>query len=318
MPEPARGQVLVRVAACGVCHSDVHAIDGDWPVKPEYPFVPGHEATGSVAALGEGVSNLAEGDRVGVPWLQGACGHCEYCLTARETLCPDQVNTGYVVDGGFAEYVVAGADYVARLPEGLDFVAAAPLLCAGVTTYRGLKETEARPGQWVVVSGVGGLGHVAIQYARAMGLHVAAVDISDEKLALARELGAELTVNAQSENAVRVIRKSIGGAHAVLVTASALPAFEQALGMLRPAGTCVSVGLPAGDISVPIMSLALKRLTLRGTIVGSRKDLQEALAFAADGKVKVRIQRQPLDEVNAVLDRLRQGDVEGRVVLEMG
>ena len=317
VPEPGPGQVLVRVVASGVCHTDLHAADGDWPVKPKLPFIPGHEGVGYVAALGAGVTSLREGDAVGVPWLHSACGECEYCLTGWETLCPNQQNTGYSVDGGFAEYVLAPAAYVGRLPDGIDFVQAAPILCAGLTTYKGLKETDAKPGDWVVVSGVGGLGHLAVQYARAMGLHVAAVDVSEEKLALARELGAELTVNAEVEDPAARIQEEIGGSHGVLITAVSPPAFRQGIGMLRRGGTCVLVGLPPADFPAPIFDVVLKRLTIRGSIVGTRKDLQEALQFAAEGKVKSSVEAQPLEAVNTVFARLRRGDVRGRVVLQL-
>jgi propanol-preferring alcohol dehydrogenase len=317
VPEPGPGQILVRVAASGVCHTDLHAADGDWPVRPKLPFIPGHEGVGHVAALGAGITSHKEGDRVGVPWLHSACGECEYCLTGWETLCPNQQNTGYSVDGGFAEYVLAPAAYVGRLPDGIDFVQAAPILCAGLTTYKGLKETDAKPGDWVVVSGVGGLGHLAVQYARAMGLHVAAVDVSEEKLALARELGAELTVNAEVEDPAARIQEEIGGSHGVLITAVSPPAFRQGIGMLRRGGTCVLVGLPPADFPAPIFDVVLKRLTIRGSIVGTRKELQEALQFAAEGKVKSSVEAQPLEAVNTVFARLRRGDVRGRVVLQL-
>ena len=317
-PEPGPGQVLVRVAASGVCHTDLHAADGDWPVKPKLPFIPGHEGVGHVAAVGAGVSSLKEGERIGVPWLHSACGVCEYCLTGWETLCPNQQNTGYSVDGGFAEYVLAPAVYVGRLPDALDFVQAAPILCAGLTTYKGIKELDVKPGDWVVVSGIGGLGHLAVQYAKAMGLHVAAVDVADEKLALARELGAELTVNAEVEDPSAKVQKEIGGSHGVLITAVSPPAFRQGLGMLRRGGTCVLVGLPPGDFPAPIFDIVLKRLTVRGSIVGTRKDMQEALQFAAEGKVRASVETQPLAAVNEVFERLRRGDVRGRVVLQLG
>lgn len=318
VPEPGPGQVLVRVVASGVCHTDLHAADGDWPVKPKLPFIPGHEGVGYVAALGAGVASLREGDAVGVPWLHSACGECEYCLTGWETLCPRQQNTGYSVDGGFAEYLLAPAAYVGRLPDSVDFLQAAPVLCAGVTTYKGLKETDTKPGDWVVISGVGGLGHLAVQYARAMGLHVAAVDVAEEKLELARELGAELTVNCASEDPAEKIQEATGGAHGVLITAVSPPAFRQGLGMLRRGGTCVLVGLPPGDFPAPIFDVVLKRLTVRGSIVGTRKDLQEALQFAAEGKVRSAVEAQPLEAVNEVFDRLRRGEVRGRVVLQLG
>jgi propanol-preferring alcohol dehydrogenase len=280
--------------------------------------VPGHEAVGYVAAIGREVRDLKEGDPVGVPWLHDACGHCEHCGTGWETLCESQHNTGYSVDGGYADYVVAPADYVGRLPDNPDFVAYAPILCAGVTTYKGLKETEARPGQWVVVSGAGGLGHVAIQYAKAMGMYVAAVDIADSRLALARELGADLAVNATHEDAVeQVLRVTGGGAHGVLVTAPSAPAFRQAISMARRRGTISLVGLPPGDFPTPIFETVLKRLTIRGSIVGTRADLSEAIAFAADGKVRTRTTVEPLEKINEVLASLEGGKVDGRVVLSL-
>jgi propanol-preferring alcohol dehydrogenase len=244
VPEPAEGHVLVRIAASGVCHTDIHAADGDWPVKPSLPFIPGHEGAGTVAAVGKGVTLVKEGDRVGIPWLHSACGVCEFCLTGWETLCPYQQNTGYSVDGGYAEYSLAPAAFAARIPDQLGFVEAAPILCAGVTTYKALKETDTKPGDWVVISGIGGLGHVAVQYARAMGLHVAAVDIADDKLDLARSLGAEIALNARDVDPAAELQKLIGGAHGVVVTTVSKPAFAQAIGMLRRGGTCSLVGLP--------------------------------------------------------------------------
>lgn len=260
---------------------------------------------------------MKERDRVGVPWLHSACGVCEYCLSGWETLCPQQQNTGYSVDGGYAEYVLAPAAFVGHLPDELGFAEAAPILCAGVTTYKGLKETEAKPGQWVVISGIGGLGHVAIQYARAMGLRVAAVDVDDEKLRLACGLGAEVVVNARTEDPASAIQRQIGGAHAALVTAVSPPAFRQAIGTLRSGGTCVLVGLPPGEFPAPIFDIVLKRLTVRGSIVGTRLDLSEALAFAAAGGVRSKIECQPLEAIGDVFGRLRRGDINGRVVLAL-
>jgi propanol-preferring alcohol dehydrogenase len=259
-----------------------------------------------------------EGDRVGIAWLHSACGHCEFCISGWETLCKEQQNSGYSVNGSFAEYALAQADYLGRIPEQLSFVDAGPILCAGVTTYKGLKETEALPGEWVVISGVGGLGHIAIQYAQAMGLHVAAVDVGEEKLELARRLGAEITADARSEDPARKIQKETGGAHGVLVTAVSPAAFKQAIGMLRRHGTCVLVGLPPGEFPISIFDVVLNRYTIRGSIVGTRKDLEEALAFAAENKVKATIEQQPLECINAVFSRLREGKVNGRIVLNIG
>ncbi|MBB4429039.1 propanol-preferring alcohol dehydrogenase [Bradyrhizobium sp. CIR48] len=319
VPQPGPGEILVKVKACGVCHTDLHAASGDWPVKPVPPFIPGHEAAGTVAALGPGVKNLKVGDAVGVAWLHDACMSCEYCETGWETLCEHQHNTGYSVNGGFAEYVIASAAFAAKLPATVDFAAIAPILCAGVTTYKGLKETEARPGEWVVISGVGGLGHVAIQYAKAMGLKVAAVDIAEDKLELARETGADLAVNALADGAVDKVRAATGGgAHGVLVTAVSTAAFAQALKMVRRKGTVSLVGLPPGEFPTPIFDVVLKRITVRGSIVGTRRDLDEAVAFAADGKVKAEVTKVPLAQINDVFERMKAGKIDGRMVLDFG
>jgi propanol-preferring alcohol dehydrogenase len=315
IPAPGPGQALVEVFATGVCHTDLHAVDGDWPIKPTLPFTPGHEGAGIVAVVGPGVTHLKEGDRVGIAWLHSACGHCEYCLSGWETLCLEQQNSGYSVNGSFAQYALGQADYLGRIPKNLPFVDAAPILCAGVTTYKGLKQTGARPGEWVVISGVGGLGHVAIQYAKAMGLHVAAVDLGPEKMVLARKLGAEITIDAKTQDPAKEIQKQIGGAHGVLVTAVSLIAFKQAVGMLRRGGTCVLNGLPPGEFPVSIFDIVLNGNTIRGSIVGTRLDLEEALAFAAEGKVKATIETLPLECINDVFSRLKRGQVNGRVVL---
>jgi alcohol dehydrogenase, propanol-preferring len=317
VPTPGPGQALVEIVASGVCHTDLHAADGDWPIKPTPPFIPGHEGAGTVVALGPGVTHLKEGDRVGVAWLHSACGHCEFCRTGWETLCLEQKNSGYSVNGSFAQYSLAQADYLGRIPDALSFVDAAPILCAGVTTYKGLKETDTRPGEWVVISGAGGLGHVAIQYAKAMGMHVAAVDLGPEKMALAKKLGAEITIDAKTQDPAREIQKQIGGAHGVLVTAVSTAAFKQAIGMLRRGGTCVLNGLPPGDFPVSIFDVVLNRYTIRGSIVGTRQDLQEALAFAAQGKVKATIETLPLASINDTFSRLKNGKVNGRVVLDI-
>ncbi len=317
MPEPGSGQIVVKIAATGVCHTDLHVADGDWKVKPDLPLIPGHEGVGTVAAVGAGVVAVKEGDRVGVPWLYSACGHCEHCLGGWETLCNSQRNTGYSVNGGYAEYALAEADFVAHLPDSLDFAPASPLLCAGLTVYKGLKQTDTKPGEWIAVVGVGGLGHLAVQYAKAMGRHVVAVDVSSSKLDLATRLGADLAINAADEDPVRTVRKSVGGVHGALVTASNPAAFTQGLRMLRKRGTAVLHGLPPGDFPVPIMEMVLQGKTVRGSIVGTRLDLIECLAFAAEGKVAATIETQPLEAVNAVLDRMRAGTIDGRVVLEV-
>jgi propanol-preferring alcohol dehydrogenase len=319
VPVPGPGEILVKVKACGVCHTDLHAASGDWPVKPVPPFIPGHEAAGVVAALGPDVTNFKPGDAVGVAWLHDACMRCEYCETGWETLCEHQHNTGYSVNGGFAEYVVASAAFAARLPAGVDFAAIAPILCAGVTTYKGLKETDTRPGEWVVISGIGGLGQVAVQYAKAMGLKVVALDIAEDKLKLGRAAGADHAVNALSADAVdSVLRATGGGAHGVLVTAVSTAAFAQALKMVRRKGTVSLVGLPPGEFPTPIFDVVLKRITVRGSIVGTRRDLDEAIAFAAEGKVHSEITKAPLADINAIFDRMKSGKIDGRMVLDIG
>jgi propanol-preferring alcohol dehydrogenase len=317
MPVVGPGQIIVKTEACGVCHTDLHAADGDWPLKPTLPFIPGHEAIGRVTQVGAGVTIVKEGDRVGVPWLYSACGHCEYCLTAWETVCPDAQFGGYTKNGGFAEYILADPNYVAHIPEGLSAVEAAPLICAGITTYKGIKVTEAQPGEWIAISGCGGLGHLAIQYAKAMGLLVAAVDIDDQKLALAKKLGADLTFNAKtSDPAVALKKETGGGAHGVLITAPSLIAFKQGIGMTRKRGTCALVGLPPGEFPVPLFDVVANCITIRGSFVGTREDMAEALDFAVRGKVKADIELQPLSEINNIFTRLKHGDVAARVVIQ--
>jgi propanol-preferring alcohol dehydrogenase len=317
VPEPGPGQIVMKVMASGVCHTDLHAAEGDWPVKPKLPLIPGHEGVGYVAAVGKDVKGISEGDRIGVPWLYSACGRCEFCLDGRETLCEQQQNAGYSVDGGYAEYVLADPNYVGHLPEGIDFPEAAPVLCAGVTVYKGLKATEVRPGQWVAISGIGGLGHMAVQYAKAMGMNVAAIDIADDKLELATRLGADYVVNAKDADPAERIQRDLGGVHGALVTAVSRKAFEQILGVVRRGGTIAFNGLPPGEFPVPIFDVVLKGITLRGSIVGTRSDLKEALEFAGAGKVKANIRVEPLENVNAVFDEMRAGKISGRVVLSV-
>jgi propanol-preferring alcohol dehydrogenase len=317
IPTPGAGQILVKTEACGVCHTDVHAAAGDWPLKPTLPFIPGHEAIGIVAAVGAGVTLVKEGDRVGVPWLYSACGHCEYCLTAWEPVCAEAKFGGYTQNGGFAEYLLGDPKYVARIPAGLDAIQAAPLICAGITTYKGIKEAQTKAGDWIVISGAGGLGHLAIQFAKIMGLQVCAVDIDDGKLALAKQMGADLVVNALHPGAVAAVKKGTdGGAHGVLITAPSLSAFKQGVEMTRKRGTCVLVGLPPGDFPVPLFGIVADCITIRGSFVGNREDMAETLAFAAEGKVKADIELQPLSEINSIFTRLKQGKVAGRVVID--
>ncbi len=317
VPTPAEGQILVKTEACGVCHTDLHAAKGDWPLRPTLPFIPGHEGIGLVAAVGAGVTIVKEGDRVGVPWLYSACGHCEYCLSAWETVCSKAEFGSYTKNGGFADYILADPNYVAHIPDRLTAIDAAPIICAGITIYKGIKEANVRPGEWIAISGAGGLGHLAIQYAKVMGLQVCAIDIDAGKLAHATRLGADFVVDARAEDAIEVLRAGTGGgAHGVIVTAASLGAFKQGVAMTRKRGTCVLVGLPPGDFPLPLFDVVANCITVRGSFVGTRQDMAEALAFAADGRVKADIELQPLSAVNDVLGRLSHGDVASRVVLD--
>lgn len=314
---PGRNQILVKVIASGVCHTDLHAVSGDWPVKPKMPLIPGHEGVGYVVAFGPEVNNVKEGDLVGVPWLYSACGGCDHCITGWETLCESQQNGGYSVDGSFAEYVIADARYVGHLPANSNLLEMAPILCAGVTVYKGLKETEVKPGEWVAISGIGGLGHVAVQYAKAMGMHVAAIDVADDKLELATKLGADLVVNAMKQNPGEFLKKETGGMHGALVTAVSPIAFKQGLETLRRKGTMALNGLPPGNFDLSIFDTVLNRITIRGSIVGTRKDLQEAIEFAAEGKVKATVTAAKLEDINEVFDQMKAGKIDGRMVLQI-
>ena len=316
IPTPGPGEVLIKVVANGVCHTDLHAARGDWPAKPVPPFIPGHEGAGIVAAVGPGVTGFKEGDAAGVAWLHDACGSCEYCRTGWDALCLAQRNSGYAVNGSFAEYVIGSAPYIGRLPDHPDFAAMAPILCAGVTTYKGIKETETKPGEWIVISGVGGLGQLAIEYAKAMGLHVAAVDVTEDKLELARTSGAEVAVNAKSPDAVaQIVKQTSGGAHGALVTAVSPPAFTQAIHMVRRKGAIALVGLPPGEFPTPIFEVVLGRITIRGSIVGGRQDLAEAIQFAADGKVHSHYHEMKLEDINQVFSDMEAGTLDGRMVM---
>jgi alcohol dehydrogenase, propanol-preferring len=317
IPQPTDDQILVRLAATGICHTDLHAVNGDWPVKPKPPFIPGHECVGSVVAMGRAVRSVKEGDRVGIPWLHTACGYCSYCRSGWETLCGSQLNSGYSVNGSFAEYALADPKYVGRLPSNLEWGPAAPILCAGVTVYKGLKETEVKPGEWVLISGIGGLGHMAVQYAKAMGMHVAAVDVHPDKLALAKSLGAEIALDATTVDVATEIQRLVDGAHGALVTAVSPKAFEQAFDMLRSRGTMSLVGLPPGRMSLPIFNMVLKRITVRGSIVGTRQDLEEALAFAGSGAVSAHFSWDRLENINDIFARMVDGRIDGRVVVNM-
>jgi propanol-preferring alcohol dehydrogenase len=310
------GQIRVRVEATGLCHTDIHAAHGDWPVKPEPPFVPGPEGVGIVVELGPGVTEVELGDRVAMPWLGYACGTCDYCVSGWETLCLEQKNMGYSIDGGFGEYATAYGRYVVRVPDGIDPFDAAPLTCAGVTTYKAIKVAGTRSSDLVAVFGVGGLGHLAIQYAAIAGGRVVAVDLVDEKLELARELGAEFTVNAAKEDPVEAIQR-LGGADQAIALAVSPKAFEQAYASLRRGGTLVFVALPAENkVELPIFETVLNGITVVGSIVGTRTDLREVFDLHAAGKTRVIREVRPLDDVNQSIADVEAGHVAARIVFQ--
>lgn len=316
VPEPGPGEVLVHLEACGLCHTDIHAAHGDWPVKPGLPRVPGHEGVGIVEKVGAGVSSTAVGQRVAIPWLGYACGECRYCIDGRETLCEGQQNSGYSRDGAFAEYAVASARFVVHVPDGISPIDAAPLTCAGVTTYKALKLAEIVPTERVAVFGIGGLGHLAVQYARIMGGTVIAVDVEVPKLELARDLGAEHLVNAAEVDPVRAIQ-ALGGADVALVLAASPRVFEQAFASLARGGRLICVALPADQMmSVSIFETILKGISIIGSIVGTRRDLAEVFELHAAGKTRVIAETRSLDEANEAMAEVLSGQVPARLVFE--
>ena len=318
VPVPAAGQVLVRIEASGLCHTDIHAAHGDWPVKPTPPFVPGHEGVGIVESLGAGVTHRSVGERVAMPWLGHACGHCDYCISGWETLCESQQNTGYSIDGGLAEFAVADADYVVPVPAGVSPHDAAPLTCAGVTTYKAIKVAGIRPTERVAVFGVGGLGHLAVQYAAIVGGTVIAVDVEEAKLDLAAELGADHLVNARETDPVAAIEQ-LGGADVAVVLAVTPTVFEQAHASLRRGGRLICVGLPPeteGPMALPIFPTVLKGISVIGSIVGTRQDLVEVFELHARGRTRVVAETRKLDEINASIDDVLAGRTTARIVFE--
>jgi len=319
-PDPGVDQVLVRIEACGLCHTDIHAARGEWPVKPELPFIPGHEGVGTIERLGPGNSHgLAVGMRVALPWLGYACGDCRYCNSGAETLCLSQINTGYGMNGGFAEHAVAYARHVVRVPSDVDPLDAAPLTCAGVTTYKAVKVSGASSAGLVAVFGAGGLGHLAIQYARITGAAVVAVDVNEERLNSARELGAEHTVHPGEQDPVAAIQ-ALGGAAQAISTAVTPSAFEQALGSLARGGTLVCLGLPANnEMKVPIFETVLGGLTVKGSIVGTHHDLEEVFELHRRGLTHVQRSECALDDVNRAIGEVLDGSAPTpRLVFRIG
>jgi alcohol dehydrogenase, propanol-preferring len=315
IPEPGPGQIAIRMQASGLCHTDIHAANGDWPVKPTPPFVPGHEGVGTVHAIGAGVTRVGIGDVVAVPWLGYACGECKHCLTGWETLCLKQENSGYSVDGCYAEYFLAEAAFAARVPAGISPFEAAPLTCAGVTTYKAVKVGNVRPADLVAISGIGGLGHLALQYAKIFGGTVAAIDITDEKLQLAKELGADIVIDARSEDPSAVLQAH-GGADVAIGLAVDDKSFGTAYGGLRRGGRLVLVALPAaGTLSIPVFDTVLNGTSVIGSIVGTRADLNDVFALHAQGRTKVIYETRELGSVNESIAEVLQGKAKARLVL---
>jgi alcohol dehydrogenase, propanol-preferring len=315
VPDPGPGQITVRMTASGLCHTDIHAAHGDWPVKPVPPFVPGHEGVGTVCAMGDGVTGVTEGEVVAVPWLGYACGTCKYCLTGWETLCLSQRNTGYSVDGGYAEYFRAEAAFAAKVPEGMDPFEAAPLTCAGVTTFKAVKVGSVRPGDLVAISGIGGLGHLALQYAKIFGGTVAAIDVTDEKLQLAKELGADFVIDARTEDPASVLQAH-GGADVAVGLAVSDQSFAAAYAGLRRGGRLVLVALPADSaLRLPVFDTVLNGKSVLGSIVGTRADLDDVFALHAAGRTRVIYETRPLSEVNDAIAEVLGGNAKARLVL---
>jgi propanol-preferring alcohol dehydrogenase len=317
-PMPGENEVLIKVEACGVCHSDLHIIEGDWKQFggiTKIPLVPGHEIAGRVVEIGSEVRDLKPGDRVGVPWIHWTCGECEFCRSGYENLCIKQKITGCTVDGGYAEFIKAPASHATRIPDAISAAEAAPLFCAGVTVYRAIKQAQLAPGQRLAVFGVGGLGHLAIQIAKELGYEITAIDVADDKLALATSLGAERALNASSTNVVKELRR-IGGVHAALVTSGSKAAYDTAFACVRPTGKLLVVGLPPEISFAPIM-MAAKEIHVQASAVGTRQDVEETLAMAAAGKLHCQLSTRRLDEINTIFDEMKAGKIAGRVVLTM-
>ena len=316
-PSLEADEVLIQVEACGACHSDLHVADGDWTQLAgivKRPLILGHEIAGRVVEKGSAAHDLQIGDRVGVPWLYWSCGECEFCREGNENLCSRKKITGVTVDGGYAEFVKAPATHALKIPDGLSALEAAPLFCAGLTVYRALKGAGIVPGQRLAVFGIGGLGHLAVQFGRALGAEVTAIDISEEKLELARSFGASDTLNAATTDADKQLRRK-GGVHVSLVASAAKAAYDKAFSCLRPTGTLLVVGLPAENICFPPILMSAGEIRIRASAVGTRQDLREVLAMAAAGKVRCQVLARPLAQANEALDLLRKGQVTGRIVL---
>ena len=315
-PVPGPGQVLVRVEASGLCHTDIHAARGDWPVKPKRLLIPGHEGVGRVVEVGPGDSPIDVGDRVALPWLGHACGHCRYCVDGWETYCTSPQYMGYTMDGSYAELVIGYASHVVKVPEAVTSIDAAPLTCAGVTTYKALKVAHPKPAETAMIVGIGGLGHLALQYAQVFGTTTVAVDVEDDKLQLAKDLGADLVVDARGDQRRQL--SSVGGVDIALVTVPSPAAMQEAHAVLNPHGRLVLVGLPADNrLELPVFQTVLKGISVIGSLVGTRNDLADCFDLHANGHTRVVAQTRRLEEVNDCFEEVLAGRVPARLVFDL-
>lgn len=309
------GEALLSMHCCGVCHTDLHVKNGDFGDKTG--VILGHEGVGVVKEVGPGVTSLKVGDRASVAWFFKGCGHCEYCISGNETLCRDVQNAGYTVDGGMAEECIVVADYAVKVPDGLDSAAASSITCAGVTTYKAVKVSGIKPGKWIAIYGLGGLGNLALQYAKnVFNARVIAIDVNDEQLAFATEMGADLVINPIKEDAAQVIQEKVQGAHAAVVTAVAKSAFNSAVDAVRAGARVVAVGLPPESMNLSIPRLVLDGIQVIGSLVGTREDLAEAFQFAAEGKVAPKVTKRPIEDINAIFHEMEHGKIKGRMVID--
>ena len=316
VPQPKPGQVLVKIEASGLCHTDIHAARGDWPVKPKMPLIPGHEGVGTVVAVGPGGSTVALGDRVALPWLARACGQCRYCVTGWETYCPTPQYMGYTIDGGYGEFAIGYASHVVKVPDAVSAVDAAPLTCAGVTTYKAVKIAKPQPAETSMVVGVGGLGHLAVQYAQIFGTRTIAVDVEDEKLQLAKDLGADYVVDARGDQQTAV--DAVGGVDIALVTVPSAAAMRAAHASLNPNGRLVLLGLPADNrLEIPVFETVLKGISVIGSLVGTRNDLAECFDLHAQGRTRVVAETRRLEDVNECFAEVLAGRVPARLVFDL-
>ncbi|EAU30544.1 alcohol dehydrogenase I [Aspergillus terreus NIH2624] len=321
--KPAADEILVKIRYTGVCHTDLHAMKGDWPLPVKMPLVGGHEGAGVVVAKGELVNDFEIGDHAGLKWLNGSCLSCEFCQQAQEPLCPNAQLSGYTVDGTFQQYAIGKAALASKIPKNVPLDAVAPILCAGLTVYKGLKESGARPGQTVAIVGAGGgLGSLALQYAKAMGLRAVAIDGGEEKRQMCQSLGAEAYVDfAASQNVVEDVKAATPGglgAHAVLLLAVAEKPFQQAADYVRSRGTIVAIGLPANAfLKAPVFNTVVRMINIKGSYVGTRQDGVEAIDFFARGLIKAPFKVAPLKDLPKIFELMEQGKIAGRYVLDV-